>query len=790
MGSCMRIGSASVVLAASLVASAASAQTLRGVTVDAGERPITGVVVMLVDTASNVAARGLTNEKGEFRLTAASAGIYRLRTLRIGFRPTLSTPFTLDGASEPTTRVVLSDIPVMLDTMHTTGRSVCGTFDKAGAATYAVWEQIHAALTAAELTAASRTLEITAVTYERGVDPEAKRDRNSVSHRRFSLSNGVATHPWRALTTDSLHRFGYVLRDGDGSINYYAPDLETLLSNSFVEDHCFRLASDSAANLIGIAFEPISDRKKIAEIQGTLWLDRASSELRQLEFKYTNIPTSLQKDSRGGLDFVRLRDGTWVISNWLIQMPLFMPQISAAGRRFMIEPRRAGLELASGTVALVRRDTDTLWRHPPLAITGTLRDSSSGSPLIGAEIGLLEAPEYATSDSAGRFAISNLLPGTYTLAIHTPSLDSMRAVHQVATAVAEGYEPIDVSVPSAQMIAKTFCGGLRAGTGVILGTALLRNDSTSSLKSLRVTAEWNADTVDATRVRRLQSRVTEDGLFRLCGVPVNTMLMLSATADSAETGDPTFIELAPAVRLSRANLVLDRLSDLDARGAIFTGTVIADSSRQPMQGVEVALPDAGKSVLTGVAGDFRVTGIPAGQHRVLIRRLGFGPVDTTLKFTGHETVQRRVVLGRVPMLEAVLVSAKATDASLASFEEDRRMGFGHFLTQEDLDKYAGASIGNVLRQIPGINVISGRGGQTYLTSKRVVGSLSGRTCFAKVYLDGMLMNPSGEAFDVSLISVETIGAVEIFAGPSETPLRYSGLDSSCGVVVIWTRRSP
>jgi hypothetical protein len=81
--------------------------------------------------------------------------------------------------------------------------------------------------------------------------------------------------PWRSRSTDSLHRFGYVVTDKDNSTVYYAPGLDVLLSNMFLEDHCFRLVADGPR--VGMAFEPAPDRKRLSEIRGTIWLDRATS---------------------------------------------------------------------------------------------------------------------------------------------------------------------------------------------------------------------------------------------------------------------------------------------------------------------------------------------------------------------------------------------------------------------------------------------------------------------------------------------------------------------------------
>jgi hypothetical protein len=63
-------------------------------------------------------------------------------------------------------------------------------------------------------------------------------------------------------------------------------------------------------------------------------------------------------------------------------------------------------------------------------------------------------------------------------------------------------------------------------------------------------------------------------------------------------------------------------------------------------------------------------------------------------------------------------------------------------------------------------------------------------CYAQVYLDDVLMNPTRptEPFDVNTIKLEQLEAVEFYAGPSQTPAKYSRLDSRCGVLVLWTRR--
>lgn len=42
---------------------------------------------------------------------------------------------------------------------------------------------------------------------------------------------------------------------------------------------------------IGVAFESIPERMRFAELRSMFWVDRASAELRRLEFQYTNAPS-------------------------------------------------------------------------------------------------------------------------------------------------------------------------------------------------------------------------------------------------------------------------------------------------------------------------------------------------------------------------------------------------------------------------------------------------------------------------------------------------------------------
>ena len=794
------------------------AQVARGVVTDSTNRPISGVVVMLVDSNALTRARALSNERGEFRVAAPTAGKYSLRAMRIGFRPTTTAGLELRPGGDVAQRVVLMGLPITLDTVRIADRNACRAFTDSGAATYAVWEQVRAALTATEVTTELRSVSATTVVYERVLDP---RSNNRVLQQKATLATGNVNRPWLSLPPDSLRRIGYVVTERDNSVVYYAPGIDALLSPSFANDHCFRIARDSKRpELIGLAFEPVADRRRTAEIAGTLWVDRASSQLRRLEFKFVNVPFEQGEMAGGDLQFVRMRDGSWAISEWGIRMPAFTTAVVPGHGA---ERRLAEIQVAGGQLALARRGSDTLWAQPPMALTGMIRDSVSGAAIAGARITLLGTDVSGRTDDRGRFSLSGMLPGAYEAEIRTPSLDSLAATHRASFEFVDPNSHPDWRIPNAQQLMTTVCGsgGLRdASRGIVVGRAHVRGDS-AAIRNLSIVAEWQpAGTADsAAGVRQAKVQGGADGLFRLCGVPANTPLRLRAVADGAETLDETTVKLQGGTRLARAELTLDRLEALAARGAVFMGVVVADSTHAPIPLAEVALPDLNKSETTNSLGEFRISGIPAGEHRVSVRRIGYGAADTRLAFNGMETIERRVVLGRAITLEPVKVTATAYDKMRLSFDENMRVGLGHFMTRDQIAKYDGMELATVLSTLPTTGVASARG-RSWVTSRRRPAPLCPPLsnprgaeclrnhgfyvpdtaemqlgmpidCWALVFVDGVLQNgpkQPTEPFDLKRIPPERVDKIEFYAGPSETPAQYSRMGSPCGVLVIWTRQ--
>jgi hypothetical protein len=786
----------------------ANAQSVRG-TVTAAGIPVPGVMVILLDSASGVTASSLTDDRGAYLVRAPKAGNYRLRTLRVGIRATLSLPFTLAAGQEVSRQLAVEELRHLLDTVRVTGRNACRMASDSAYATFAVWEQVRAALTAVQFTAKELEVSSTIIAYERTLDRAARRVREQTG----AVHTALVTQAWHSRRPDVLRRDGYVTDQGD-SATFYAPGIDVLLSTEFVEDHCFRFVASPNPALLGISFEPTPERKRSSEIAGKIWLDKATSELRTVDFGYVNVQRNHMDDAAGTMDFIRMKDGRWAVSRWNIRMPVLLFGASS-GR----EARVAEYRVAGGELALITRGTDTLFKRPPLVLSGSVVDSLTGSTIQRARISLAGTTMSAESDLTGAFVIGDVLPGEYTLEVRTASLDSVNAVSQSAVMVTGSVTGMRVRVPTGQQIAGSLCGSSSVeAPGIVIGGVEMRGDTVVPA-GVRVTAEWKqpymrvtSGTVErGTRSKWAEARADDRGRYRVCGVPVNMALTLRAESDSASATHT--VTIPPGGRMARANLTLDHRTV----GGVLTGTVVADSSLLPLPDAEILLPTIDRRATTNEKGLFRLADIPAGTHKVEVRRKGYTLATADIEFAANQRQQRKIVMSPGVLEEPVAVGTEKN--LIASFEENRKAGRGQFLTREELTKIGTRRVGDMLSRVPGANVTRGRSSAAFPGTRATgtqfrAGGPSGTPrsdlsagiycpddverasgiecgCYSQVYVNNMLMNRGSPAppFDVNTVPAEQLEALEYYRNASETPPKYSG-STPCGVLVLWTRRSP
>ena len=155
---------------------------------------------------------------------------------------------------------------------------------------------------------------------------------------------------------------------------FHAPDEDVLLSDAFAATHCLRILPDSAGvNAVRLGFSPVPDRKQ-TEITGVLTIDRATSELRRLDFSFVNLPSMDVVGAPGGqIVFRHLPEGSWLIEQWEIWLPVAeerteMPiELPTPNTRLPVRrppanvTTRFGMKTTGGRVTRVLFGDETVW---------------------------------------------------------------------------------------------------------------------------------------------------------------------------------------------------------------------------------------------------------------------------------------------------------------------------------------------------------------------------------------------------------------------------------------------
>lgn len=238
-----------------------------------------------------------------------------------------------------------------------------------------------------------------------------------------------------------------------------------------------------------------------------------------------------------------------------------------------------------------------------------------------------------------------------------------------------------------------------------------------------------------------------------------------------------------------------------AAQSTLTGIVLDQASGRPLSSVEVAIEALGKTTRTDSTGRYTLPDLSAGTHTVRVRLVGYKPLTFTVQLVEGETHRTNFMLDRAPVrLDSVVVVARSE--RLREFEDDRRLGLGHTWTGAELEAQHVQRVAEAFDRVASARVLRGHGNAAWVYNSRPgrparnpdLGDFirgAQRACYANVFLDGVQVyhGRDGEPlFDLNELRVDEIEGIEYYAGPAETPARYSSLDMSCGVIVIWTKR--
>ncbi|MGV3709002.1 MAG: carboxypeptidase-like regulatory domain-containing protein [Gemmatimonas sp.] len=764
---------------ASATAQRTHAQEIRGTVVRSDSLPASGVVVLLMHaTADSVLTRVVTGERGLFTVRAPSAGVVRLRLLRLGFQPTLDGPHDLKTGEIKNVRITLGEKRVVLATMDVKSDSKCNVRPDSAQLVSKLFEEARKALIASA-TPTSSARHVAAFTlYSRQQDERGK----LIAPIQRNAFTGPSYRPFASLPADSLAKF--VVEEKDETY-YRAPDADVLLSDSFLGAHCLQFVQSTGerAASVGIGFRPSDRKMKMVDIKGTLWLDRETNELQVLEYQYDGVPETYQKTNVGGrVEYTQLAAGLWFVNKWAIRMPLNIVTTNptydgmrgAAGTNIEV----AGLVVTGGEVASVKADDDFLYTNPSAVTAGReprdIRDyaSTGGEFTIAKEATVMAPKEVLTVGAA----------------------DSVFTTSRCVDQTVEGY------------------------TGRVRGKVRALNGQKTA--AIPVVAEWKDDfKVSGSREvtwqhRRLETKTNEDGSYAVCGLPINRVVSVAAMTDGRKSR-------VGSVKATQGftNAIMDltvgdlvgsvaSMNDANGRGSL---VVVSDLDGNPLSFATVSVV-GGNAKVTDDIGRVILNVPMRDSLSVLTRRMGYTPYQGKIgkHSTGQAYTVRMARTSRTVETMFIRANESRRGLELTGFydrmrQSQRGAGSGYFFTPEDVEATASTSVYQMLQTRTPVTV--GTNYNAHVLTGRSYGD--GR-CPMVIVLDGIvqrgLIDSASEEYanaeaglnkgqrergmlDLKeIVNLSQVSAIEVYMSPTSVPASLSSKISlsSCGVVAIWT----
>ena len=213
------------------------------------------------------------------------------------------------------------------------------------------------------------------------------------------------------------------------------------------------------------------------------------------------------------------------------------------------------------------------------------------------------------------------------------------------------------------------------------------------------------------------------------------------------------------------------------------GHLIDRQSGSAIVGATVVILGWSLEAGTDSAGGFRYSGLRPGSYMLQARAVGYTVTNWVVR-VGEAEEQHRTF----PMAPLAVELAPVTVEGKPSFAEQRRIEFEHrraegrgfFITGTEIERANASTIGQVLRNVPGIRAVCNSAGCTMRMAR------SPRNCFPEYFVDGF---PATLSTTANLPTVGIIG-IEVYRSLSETPQQFMRTDQMCGAIVIWTRSGP
>jgi hypothetical protein len=474
---------------------------------------------------------------------------------------------------------------------------------------------------------------------------------------------------------------------------------------------------------------------------------------------------------------------------------------------------RTLLLVASVARAAAAQSPDSLDARGAI-VSGVVRDSLAGAPLSAAMVQLVAADpathfvRSAVTDSLGRFTLSGIPDGRFTLGFFHPLLDSIGIEAPLREVNVSGHHQVraDLSVPSATDLRRAICGEkpLRDSGAVLVG--VVRDaDSGAPVAGATVRGEWlelsfRSDGL-LRRVPQLVATTGENGWFAMCDVPSAGMMALIASRGTDST-DLVDVQV-PAEGFMRQELYIaatQKVAAADTAGRTsssanqtpvttvhtgngrISGTVVRTAGGKPLAGARVGIIN-GPETRTNERGEWTLTHTPAGTRMLEVRAVGYYPERRKVDVVQGARPVKIALSTLTAVLDTIKVSAsrRVFNRDSNGFEGRRRSGAGYYLTETDIARRQRSVTSDLFQTIPGL-LLEGNG----IIDRRVTIRGPFGRCTPRIYLNGRnLMGIDTDELD-TWVAPNEIKGIEVYT-EATLPAEFQQALNECGAIVIWTR---
>jgi hypothetical protein len=441
------------------------------------------------------------------------------------------------------------------------------------------------------------------------------------------------------------------------------------------------------------------------------------------------------------------------------------------------------------------------------SVTGVVFDSLiARRPASGAEVVIIGLERYARTDARGRFRIDSVPAGSYEITFSSRALDSLDVSVSVwpLRISAGGVATVSLATPSMRTVHERLCGTRDSTTAVVVGR-VRDADSGAPVADVRVAATWSEYALASTGLtsRDKTSAATTDpaGTFQLCGVPNDIPATLIARRGVNATGIVvTVLQGATAAFRSLTISVDDTVPEIPAgdsvyaapvRGTARVAGVVTSSGGRPMSNARVRLLGMPTETRTDSAGRFLLSGLPGGTQTIQVVSLGSAPARSVVDLSPGSVARVAIALDRAgAVLETMTIVGKrpARASTIMGFAQRQQAGFGHFVTQADIERRKPFNLSDMFVTMPGV-LVTHVGFSTIVRMTRGAGiGRFGNGCTPTFFLDGSKVTSDETMTLDDLVRPSEVLGVEVYAGFAGAPAFALGDASSCGTIVVWTRR--